>query len=141
MQTSSFPGPSLAGPSVRPTRFADKPFSRYSVNSMIFSLGNGGARRGRERRATGGKNNFLLLERASERRCRRQKRVHELSPLTCGSMPNLVLIIEGRVPFCCTPESTAFVFIPFTAFSSQIWPFCPKVTAGPCRPSCPKVRI
>ena len=28
-----------------------------------------------------------------------------------------------------------------TAFSSQIPTFCPKATAGPCRPSCPKVRM
>ena len=125
--------PFLLWGSVRPTRFADKPFSRYSVNSMIFSLGKGGQRgRGRE----GGKNNFLLLERRW-----RQKRVSmlhelELSPLTCGATTNLVLLIQNSklaIEYCAHPRCIQCHLVGCTRDKHNFWrQICESKLRGQC---------
>ena len=48
---------------------------------------------------------------------------------------------NGRPLPASLPKSPRFARKRCTAFLSQIWTFCPRVTASPCRPSCPKVRI
>ena len=76
VQTFTISAPSSVGP----TRFADKPFSRYSVNSMIFSLGKGGerGREGGRRKRRGRQEQFPPPRLERRRRQKRASVVHEL---------------------------------------------------------------